>query len=87
MYKPYKSLAIEVLPEAEIVADRFHIMGQINDELDRARRKIKREAEKINQKTETEKIEAAMTHSKYALLRNAEELNDLQKDKLKEKRV
>jgi transposase len=35
MYKPYKSLAMEILPEAEIVADRFHVMGQINDELDR----------------------------------------------------
>jgi transposase len=84
MYKPYKSLAMEVLPLAEIVADRFHIMGQINDELDRARRKIKRESEKIKKKKEKEKIEAAMTHSKYALLKNAEELNDLQTDKLKE---
>jgi transposase len=84
MYKPYKSLAMEVLPLAEIVADRFHIMGQINDELDQARRKIKRESEKIKNKKEKEKIEAAMTHSKYALLKNAEELNDLQIDKLKE---
>jgi transposase len=84
MYKPYKSLAMEVLPLAEIVADRFHIMGQINDELDRARRQIKREAGKIKKKKEKEKIEMAMTHSKYALLKNAEELNDLQKDKLKE---
>jgi len=84
MYKPYKSLAMEVLPLAEIVADRFHLMGQINDELDRARRKIKRESEKIKQKQEKEIIEAAMIHSKYTLLRNAEELNDLQKDKLKE---
>ena len=84
MYKPYKSLAMEVLPLAEIVADRFHLMGQINDELDRARRKIKRESEKIKQKKEKERIEAAMIHSKYTLLKNAEELNDLQKDKLKE---
>jgi transposase len=75
---------MEVLPEAEIVADRFHIMGQINDELDQGRRKIKRETEKIKNKKEKEKIDAAMTHSKYALLRNAEELTDLQKDKLKE---
>jgi transposase len=74
MYKPYKSLAMEVLPLAEIVADRFHVMGQINDELDRERRRIRRESEKIEDKI----------HSKYVLLRNAKELNDLQKDKLKE---
>jgi transposase len=84
MYKPYKSLAMEVLPEAEIVADRFHVMGQINDELDRERRKIRRESEKIEDRIEKEKTESAMVHSKYALLRNAKELNDLQKDKLKE---
>lgn len=84
MYKPYKSLAMEILPSAEIVADRFHVMGQINDELDRERRKIRRESEKIEDKIEKEKTESAMTHSKYALLRNAKELNGLQKDKLKE---
>ena len=84
MYKPYKSLAMEVLPSAEIVADRFHVMGQINDELDRERRKIRRESEKIEDKIEKEKAESAMVHSKYALLRNAEELNELQKDKLEE---
>lgn len=84
MYKPYKSLAMEVLPLAEIVADRFHVMGQINDELDRERRRIRRESEKIEDKIEKEKTESAMVHSKYALLRNAEELNELQKDKLKE---
>jgi transposase len=92
MYKPYKSLAMEVLPSAEIVADRFHVMGQINDELDRERRKIRRESEKIEDKIEKEKTESAMVHivsgdptrSKYALLRNAEGLNELQKDKLKE---
>ncbi|WP_309731018.1 ISL3 family transposase, partial [Chamaesiphon sp. OTE_75_metabat_556] len=97
MYKPYKSLAMEILPSAEIadattrrfpphvlhqaVADGFHVMGQINDELDRERRKIRRESEKIEDKIEKEKTESAMTHSKYALLRNAKELNELQKDK------
>jgi len=84
MYKPYKSLVMEVLPLAEIVADRFHVMGQINDELDRERRKIRREAEKIEDKNEKEKTESVMIHSKYTLLRNAEELNDIQKDKLNE---
>jgi transposase len=59
-------------------------MGQVNDELDRARRKVKRESEKIKEKNEKEKTDSAMIHSKYALLKNAEELNDSQKDKLKE---
>jgi transposase len=75
MYKPYKSLAVEVLPLAEIVADRFHIMGQVNDELDRARRKVKRESEKVKEKNKKEKTDSAMIHSKYTLLKNAEEWN------------
>jgi transposase len=27
------------MPQAEVVADRFHVMKQVNEELDRARKK------------------------------------------------
>ncbi len=43
-----KNLAEELMPQATIVADIFHVMKQVNDELDAARRKIKREAEQLN---------------------------------------
>ena len=34
LWKGYKSLATEIIPNAQIVADRFHVMAQINQELD-----------------------------------------------------
>lgn len=47
--KSYKSIINEVLPEVEIVADRFHVMKQVNDELDSKRKEEKRK-EKRQQK-------------------------------------
>jgi transposase len=71
------------------VADRFHVMAQINQELDGERKKEKRkiEAEIKQAKTSEEKLEketilAGITDSKYAILKNKEDLNDKQKDKL-----
>ncbi|MGL4375021.1 MAG: transposase, partial [Microcoleaceae cyanobacterium] len=44
MWKPYKNVAEKLMPQAEIVADRFHVMKQVNEELDRERTIIKIEA-------------------------------------------
>lgn len=46
LWKPYKGVIEKLIPNAQIVADRFHVMKQVNEELD-ARRKIeKRQASK-----------------------------------------
>jgi transposase len=82
LFSSYKSLANELIPNAEVVGDRFHVMKQINDELDRERIRIKREAEKVKNKDEKKKKLTALTHSKYALLKNEADLNELQKEKL-----
>jgi transposase len=82
LFSSYKSLANELMPNAEVVGDRFHVMKQINEELDRERIRIKREAEKVKNKDEKKKKIAALTHSKYALLKNEESLNETQKEKL-----
>ena len=94
LWKGYKSLVTEIMPTAQVVADRFHLMVQINKELDMQRKKGKRIIEqKIKQaKTEKEKLEstgilAGITASKYALLRNEKDLNQEQKDKLAEVKV
>ena len=42
LWNGYKSLAKEMMPKAQIVADIFHIMAQINQELDGERKKEKR---------------------------------------------
>ena len=47
LWKPYKSIVNKLLPNAEVVADRFHVMKQINQELDAERKKQKR---KVTQK-------------------------------------
>ncbi len=72
------------MPQAEIVADRFHVMKQVNDELDAARRKIKRETEKMKNKSKKEKILEGLKKSKYVLLKNEEDLNEAEQEKLKE---
>jgi transposase len=89
LWKGYKSLAKEMMPNAQVVADRFHVMAQINQELDGERKKEKRKitAEIKQSKTHEEKLEketilAGITDSKYAILKNEKDLNDKQKDKL-----
>jgi transposase len=82
LFSSYKSLANELMPKAEVVGDRFHVMKQINEELDRERIRVKREAEKVSNKEEKNKKLAALIHSKYTLLKNESDLNELQKEKL-----
>jgi transposase len=91
LWKGYKSLVTEIMPKAQVVADRFHVMVQVNKELDMQRKKEKRRAEQQvkEAKTKKEKLDskgvlAGITDSKYALLKNEEDLNQEQKDKLAE---
>jgi len=37
----YKGLVTELLPNADITVDRFHVMKVVNEELDAARRDVK----------------------------------------------
>ena len=83
LWKPYKNVADKLISQAEIVADRFHVMKQINDELDRERRAIKRKNNKLKNKKSKGIIET-LKKSKYALLKNNENLIDEQKTKINE---
>ncbi len=78
----YKTLAEELIPKAQIVADRFHVMKKINEELDGRRKKEKREAEKIKNKQEIENKIEVLKNSKYVLLKKKEKLNKIEKKKL-----
>ncbi len=84
LWKPYKTVVEELIPNAQIVADRFHVMTQINKELDARRKKEKIQAEKLKNKQEREKKLSGIKRSKYALLKNKEQLNEAEKEKLKE---
>jgi transposase len=85
LWLPYKNLVKELMPSAEVVADRFHVMKQINQELDEQRRAEKRavEAQKNKkQKAEKEAKLEVLKRSKYSLLKNEEDLTEPQKIKL-----
>jgi transposase len=89
LWKGYKSLVTEMIPNAQIVADRFHVMAQINQELDGERKKEKRkmesdikQAKTPEEKLEKETILAGINNSKYAILKNEKDLSEEQKEKL-----
>jgi transposase len=84
LWKPYQSLVEEMMPNATVVADRFHVMKLLNDELDEQRKAEKRAAKKITKKAEREWVLKGLTGSKYALLKNEKDLNERQREKLAE---
>lgn len=84
LWKPYKTVVEELIPNAQIVADRFHVMTQINKELDDRRKAEKRKAEKLkNTKGKEQKLQG-IKKSKYPLLKKKENLNEKEQEKLKE---
>ncbi len=78
---PYKTLLEELMPNAQVVADRFHVMKQINQELDARRKQEKRAAEKLKTKKIREPKIKAIKNSKYPLLKRKENLDEGEKEK------
>lgn len=68
MWKAYISTAKEILPQADIVHDRFHLVKYLNEAIDKVRR---REVKKHDE----------LKDSRYALLKNAENLTEKQRIK------
>ncbi len=84
LWSASKNLVQELMPNAEVVADRFHVMKLVNDELDAERKSVKRKGEKLKKKAEKEQVLKVIKKSKYCLLKNEKDLNNEQKEKLKE---
>ncbi|BAY00784.1 transposase [Anabaena cylindrica PCC 7122] len=77
------------MPKAQVVADRFHVMAQIDKELDTQRKKEKRSVEELIKKANSaaeklkyEQILWGLKNSKYPLLKNEENLSEEQLNKL-----
>ena len=87
LWVPYKSVVEELIPNAQVVADRFHVMKQVNEELDERRKTEKREAEKLKNKKEREPKIEGIKKSKYPLLKKKESLNEAEKEKLSELKI
>lgn len=73
-----------MMPQAEVIADRFHIMKAINSELDTQRKTIKRQVSVTSKKIKSATIIQALKMSKYVLLKNQQDLTTEQKQKLRE---
>jgi transposase len=89
LWKGYKNLVIELMPNAQVVADRFHVSAQINKELDSQRKKEKRKVEDLiktartpKEKAKNEQVLEGLKKSKYVLLKNEKDLSEEQKNKL-----
>ena len=89
LWQGYRNVVNELIPNAQVVADRFHVMTQVNKELDIQRKREKRNIEdsikqtKVqSEKVEYEKALDGLKRSKYALLKNESDLNEEQKNKL-----
>lgn len=80
----YRGLVNKVLPNAEIVADRFHVMKLVNEELNRARNAEKKVVEALEDDEKKAALKAVLKDSKYAVLKPEEHLTEKQKMKLEE---
>ncbi|EFA68381.1 ISL3 family transposase [Cylindrospermopsis raciborskii] len=83
MWSPYKSLVEELMPNANITADRFHVMKQVNDELDNMRKTEKKAATSYPNESEKKRILAGLNKGKYSLIKNEDSLNEELKERLK----
>jgi transposase len=89
LWNGYKTLVKKLMPNVQVVADRFHVMVQVNKELDTERKRERRQIIEASKKTKSVKKMAdykerldGINDSKYSLLKNEERLNEKQKLKL-----
>lgn len=80
----YRGLVKKWMPNAQIVADRFHVMNQVNQELNKARNQILRGELDPGKEIEPDGVKEALKQSKYALLKLESNLTEKQKLKLEE---
>jgi transposase len=78
----YRGLIQKVMPNAVIVADRFHVMQLISRELNSARNQVIKASATELDKAEKDHIQSSLKLSKYALLKPEESLSETQKLKL-----
>lgn len=78
----YKGLVTELLPNAVITVDRFPVMKVVNEELDAARRDVKKTIESLSDTTAKAQLKAALHQGKYVLLKSENDLTQEQQLKL-----
>lgn len=76
MWKPYRAAVRAKLPHADIVADRFHVMKQLNERLTQLRRAVQRRADEATQEV--------LKGSRWLLVKNRDELKPEEEARLME---
>jgi transposase len=79
MWEAYRQAVRKKLSHAQIVADRFHVVKQLNHQIDLIRRSIQRKAKKDGD----EALYQALKGSRWVLLKNRSELNPEQESQLR----
>jgi transposase len=74
MWSPYRSAVERHLPQAEIVADRFHVAQNLNRAVTKARRDIQRAA--------PAEVKERLKGARWVLVKNQADLSDKEQDKL-----
>ncbi len=74
MWNPYRYAVMRKLPKAEIVADRFHVVKQLNHQLNLLRRKLQRQAD--------EQLGEILKGCRWTLLKNRANLKAQEEEKL-----
>lgn len=74
MWNPYRQAVRRKLPQAKIVADRFHVVKQLNHQLNLLRRKLQREAD--------EQLAQILKGCRWLLLKNRADLTPKEEKKL-----
>ncbi len=77
-----KGLVHKILPNADIIADRFHVMKIVNQELNVVRNSGIKAVNENENEAELARILPALKQSKYALLKQKQSLTERQKIKL-----
>lgn len=72
MWEPYANLCAQLLPNAIITVDRFHVAQAVNEELNRLKNQQKKQHPEV------------LKGAHYPLLKNQKDLTDEQREKLKQ---
>lgn len=74
LWEPYAQAVEACLPHAQIVADRFHVMKLLNEQVTTARRLIQRDA--------PDPVRSVLKGGRWLLVRNETDLSEEQKERL-----
>jgi len=68
MWTPYRDAVRAVIPQAEIVVDKFHVVRMANDAMERVRKRLRESL--------TPKQRRGLMHDRFVLLKRERDLND-----------